>query len=325
MDVWEFLVLAICVVLAVVGVGGSLVIAWSQALADVPSLPGENVYWDPTLSEWHSFPDLPCALIHPGALDLSVVVPAYNEEARLGAMMEDCTEYLERRTRAEPAFGYEIIIVDDGSRDDTTRVGQTWSSRLGVDKVRVLKLARNRGKGGAVRMGMYRSRGRLCLFADADGASRFSDVAKLEARLSQIRSPEDHGIVCGSRAHLESDSIATRSLFRTVLMHGFHACVWLFGSKTVRDTQCGFKLMTRATASDLFRTLHIERWAFDVEMLKVAEMLGIPTGEVPVRWTEIDGSKLNPWLDSILMFFDLFALWLRYRLGAWRIAKRTKM
>ena len=90
-----------------------------------------------------------------------------------------------------------------------------------------------------------------------------------------------------------------------------------------KDTQCGFKLFTRNSARILFKSCHIERWAFDVELLKIAEMLKIPMAEVAVQWTEIEGSKLNPLLASIQMFKDLFLLWLRYAIGAWKIVQKT--
>ena len=188
--------------------------------------------------------------------------------------------------------------------------------------MRYYVLAKNLGKGGAVRRGVLVSRGDKVLFADADGATKFSDIDKLETKLKDIRVDEDHGIVCGSRAHMEKESIAQRSLFRTILMKGFHLCVWIFGCKSIQDTQCGFKLMTRKTARVVFYSLHIERWAFDVELIKIAEKLKIPTAEVSVNWTEIDGSKLDPISASIQMFKDLFFLWLRYFVGAWRIVKR---
>ena len=131
----------------------------------------------------------------------------------------------------------------------------------------------------------YNSRGENLLFADADGATTFSDLSKLEKCLEEI-TKEDEGVVCGSRSHLEKESIANRTAIRTLLMYGFHACVWIFAVKTVQDTQCGFKvrssdqlividfekyfqLIKRNTARKIFKTLHIERWAFDVEMLKV--------------------------------------------------------
>lgn len=117
-------------------------------------------------------------------------------------------------------------------------------------------------------------------------------------------------MVCGSRAHLEKEAIATRSLFRTVLMHGFHFLVYIFTVRGIRDTQCGFKLFTRAAARKSFGNLHIERWyleslnypasgliaipiccrAFDVELLCIAQSLKIPIAEVAVNWTEIEGT-----------------------------------
>jgi dolichyl-phosphate beta-glucosyltransferase len=107
-------------------------------------------------------------------------------------------------------------------------------------------------------------------------------------------------------------------------MFGFHWCVWLFGCRQIRDTQCGFKLLSRSAALKTFPSLHIERWAFDVELLKIAEMTGIPLAEVPVRWTEIEGSKLDPISASIQMFKDLFFLWLRYALGVWKLCEKKE-
>jgi len=249
----------------------------------------------------------------PSEVDLSVIVPAYNEELRLPTMLDECLEFLNKRKSS-----FEVIIVDDGSKDKTTETALKYVEKHGCDKVRVLKLAKNRGKGGAVRMGMLRARGETLLFADADGATTFSDLVKLEKLLEEV-SKNDEGLVCGSRAHLEEDSVANRTAIRTILMYGFHACVWLFAVKTVKDTQCGFKLIKRNTARKLFKSLHIERWAFDVELLKMCEMLGIPLGEVAVRWQEIEGSKLNPLLAAIQMFKDIFLLWLRYAIGAWKL------
>lgn len=263
-------------------------------------------------------------------MDLSVVVPAYNEQERLPSMMEEAIEFLEVAkelyTNDEGdgrPFTYEIIVVDDGSKDDTTKVALRYAKKLGSNRCRVLTLAKNLGKGGAVRRGMLVARGRHLLFADADGATKFSDLAKLRAKLDEILAKSGggcHGIVCGSRAHLEKESLARRSLFRSFLMFGFHLCVRVFGCRTIKDTQCGFKLLTRSTARSLFPSLHIERWAFDVELLKMAETLRIPTAEVPVKWTEVDGSKLDPISASVQMFKDLFFLWLLYALGIWRVA-----
>lgn len=109
---------------------------------------------------------------------------------------------------------------------------------------------------------MQSSRGRFLLFADADGATKFSDFTKLESSLSKSSKNDwnTEAIAIGSRAHMEKESTATRSLFRTILMHGFHLLVWLFAVRSIRDTQCGFKLMTRSAARTIFNIMHVERW-----------------------------------------------------------------
>ena len=130
-----------------------------------------------------------------------------------------------------------------------------------------------------------------------------------------------HAIICGSRAHLEEEEKANRSLFRLFLMHGFHFLVWSLCVRKIHDTQCGFKLLTRTSARLIFAALHVERWAFDVEMLYIAETLAIPITEVAVTWQEIEGSKIVPVWSWLQMGRDLGLISLRYKVGAWKIAK----
>ncbi|XP_028729199.1 dolichyl-phosphate beta-glucosyltransferase isoform X1 [Peromyscus leucopus] len=257
---------------------------------------------------------------------LSVVVPSYNEEKRLPVMMDEALNYLEKRQEQDPRFTYEVIVVDDGSGDQTSKVALKYCQKYGSDKVRVITLVRNRGKGGAVRMGVFSSRGEKILMADADGATKFPDVEKLEKGLNDLRPwPDQMAIACGSRAHLEKESIAQRSYFRTLLMYGFHFLVWFLCVKGIRDTQCGFKLLTRAAAARTFSSLHIERWAFDVELLYIAQFLKIPIAEVAVNWTEIEGSKLVPFWSWLQMGKDLLFIRLRYLTGAWKLERTRKM
>ncbi|CAL1292872.1 unnamed protein product [Larinioides sclopetarius] len=138
---------------------------------------------------------------------------------------------------------------------------------------------------------MLSARGKLLLFADADGATKFSDIEKLEEEINVLSGSQIDAVVIGSRAHLDKEAIASRSLFRTILMYAFHFMVWLLAVRTVQDTQYGFKMFTREAASSLFYVLHVERWAFDVELLYIAEKKKIPVKEVAVNWTEIEGSK----------------------------------
>ncbi|MEE6472441.1 hypothetical protein FKM82_009605 [Ascaphus truei] len=161
----------------------------------------------------------------------------------------------------KPSLSYEVIVVDDGSKDKTTQVAMKYTNQYGSDKVRVLTLIHNRGKGGATRMGVLVSRGKTILMADADGATKFADIENVEVGLKNLKPwPDNMAISCGSRAHLEQDSIAQRSMFRTFLMYGFHFLVWFLCVRGVKDTQCGFKLFTREAALRTFSALHIDRW-----------------------------------------------------------------
>lgn len=174
---------------------------------------------------------------------------------------------------------------------------------------------------------MLSARGKQLLFADADGATKFSDFDKLELEMNKLIAKDDWeqpAIVIGSRAHLEDDAIATRSFFRTILMHGFHFLVWLFAVRGIRDTQCGFKLLSRSAARKLFVLMHVERWAFDVELLFLAQSLRIPIEEVCVTWTEIEGSKITPVWTWLQMGCDLCLIWFRYAIGAWQFCDDRK-
>ncbi|VDO26558.1 unnamed protein product [Onchocerca flexuosa] len=257
-------------------------------------------------------------------LYLSIIIPAMNEQERLPIMLNECLPYLEERQTKDDSFTYEIIVVDDGSTDETADIGYQYTEKY-EGKVKVLKLEKNIGKGGAVRRGVLYARGSLILFADADGATKFADFQHLEEELlslvaldgcvSKRRATFDWiipAIAVGSRSHMEKKSIATRSLARTFLMIGFHLIVYIFAVRTVRDTQCGFKLFTRGAVSKLFPLLHIERWAFDVELLFLAEQFNIPIREVPVTWHEVDGSKIVPIISWIQMGRDLMLIWFRY-------------
>ncbi|XP_015904227.1 dolichyl-phosphate beta-glucosyltransferase [Parasteatoda tepidariorum] len=258
------------------------------------------------------------------SLYLSVIVPAYNEQDRLPPMLDECMEFLENRSRRDRQFSYEVIIVDDGSLDKTSEIGLEYSKKYGSDKCRVLTLVKNRGKGGAVRLGMLYARGRYLLFADADGATKFEDFEKLESEMRQSTVENIYSIVVGSRAHLEKEAIASRSFFRTILMYGFHFLVWLFAVRSVRDTQCGFKMFTREAGIILFAILHVERWAFDVELLYIAEKKTMAIKEVAVNWTEIDGSKLVPFWSWLQMGIDLLMIWIKYQTGIWKLQDTKK-
>ncbi|XP_052795821.1 dolichyl-phosphate beta-glucosyltransferase-like [Mya arenaria] len=287
----------------------------SKAYPDLGRYDSEKYFEAPDKKDKCPFP----SLHDPPSVDLSVIVPAYFEQERLPAMMDEALEFLDDKQKKNPSYSYEVIVVNDGSTDKTSEVALEYTKKYGSDKVRVLTLEKNRGKGGAIRLGMFVARGQYILFADADGASKFSDLIKLEKLMSEMRNSENMAVVCGSRAHLEQDSVAERSMFRTFLMYGFHFLVYFLCVRGIKDTQCGFKLLTRDAALLLFSNLHVERWAFDVDLLYLAQRFKIPIGEVAINWQEIEGSKMIPVWSWLQMGRDLLLIRLRYVLGAWRI------
>lgn len=276
-----------------------------------------------------SFQCLPGELVPAGwkapECTLSVIVPAYNEEYRLPQMLDETLTYLEARAAARPSgdFSYEVIVVDDGSRDGTytaalasqTAREQPAGRRGG--ELRVMQLSANRGKGFAVRAGMLAARGEFLLMADADGATSIRDVERLE-RAADIRSGGRTEIVFGSRHHLRDDALTKRSFVRNMLMVGFHFIVWCLVGGPIHDTQCGFKLFHHSAGKHIFSSMHIYRWAFDIEIVILARILGKPIAEVPVTFVDMPGSKLNLVLDALTMLRDIVLVRALYIFGVWR-------
>ncbi|XP_065669959.1 dolichyl-phosphate beta-glucosyltransferase isoform X2 [Hydra vulgaris] len=293
-----------------------LYVTTNDAIPIVNVFESEQTFVDPKKKDLEEFPFNQQL----GTVSISVIIPAYNEESRLPIMLDAALEYLSKRQNTDSLFSFEIIIVDDGSKDNTTQVALQYVNKYGSEKIRVLTLKKNRGKGGAVRLGVFSSRGSKILFADADGATKFSDLDIVEAGLDELHGGKNNmAISIGSRAHLQEEAIAERSLFRNILMYGFHFLVYVLCVKGIKDTQCGFKLLTRKAALTLFSTLHVERWAFDVELLYAAQYLGIPIAEKAVNWQEIEGSKMVPIFSWLQMGKDLLLIRVRYVIGAWKI------
>jgi len=297
---------------------GLIILYWTTTdkIPIIKRYPKEKIFCDAKTDETKEFPFNESN----GDVSLSLVVPAYNEEERLPIMLDETLEYLENKQKSDSSFTYEIIIVDDGSKDKTTQVGLGYCKKYGSEKIRVLTFHKNRGKGGAVRMGVFCSRGQKILMVDADGATKFSDLQHVDKALDELKGGKNGMALCvGSRAHLQDDAVAQRSFFRNILMFGFHFLVSFLCVKDIKDTQCGFKLFTRKAALTLFSSLHVERWAFDVELLYIAQRLGIPIEEKAVNWQEIDGSKMVPIFSWIQMGKDLLLIRARYVIGAWAL------
>ncbi|KAJ1964120.1 dolichyl-phosphate beta-glucosyltransferase [Dipsacomyces acuminosporus] len=255
------------------------------------------------------------------ALDLSIIVPAYNEEERLPVLLNDVKDYVHKRRAKDEGFTFELVIMDDGSRDKTSEVALEFARLHGIKEMKVVRHVINRGKGGAVTQGILCSLGEYVMFCDADGATRFSDI---DALLSEAKKCERDGlaIAIGSRNNQAlSGTVVERSHVRAFLQWGFHTYVTILGVRGVRDTQCGFKLFSRRAARLVFPNMHVERFIFDIEILLLARYQSIPVAEVPVNWHEVAGSKMSIVRDSVQMALDLLAVRLNYLLGNWKFAQ----
>ncbi|CAL1374518.1 unnamed protein product [Linum trigynum] len=281
----------------------------------------------------NSLKQVPCPyLVDPAEKYISLIIPAFNEEHRLPAALDETINYLQNRAAKDKSFTYEVIIVDDGSADATKRVAFDFVRKYSVDNVRVILLGRNHGKGEAIRKGMLHARGEILLMLDADGATKVNDLEKLENKIRAVASAEDTKdgtsgfriadipvAAFGSRAHLEEKALATRKWYRNFLMKGFHVVVLLAAGPGIRDTQCGFKMFTRAAARKLFTNIRLKRWCFDVELVFLCKQFGIPMQEISVNWSEIPGSKVNL-LSIPNMLWELALMSVGYRTGMWKIS-----
>jgi len=211
----------------------------------------------------------------PAEVFLSVIIPAYNEELRLPPMLRESLNYLTKRRDAHSAFTFELIVVDDGSRDKTFDETALFVKQYGAESVRLLQLERNCGKGAAVREGMLRARGQVCLFADADGAAPVSEWTTLYEQIKDVGS-DDMALAIGVREKQQ------RGGFRLLLSWGWHFLVVALCSVGIRDTQCGYKLFTRQAARRIFPCQRLDRWSFDVEILHLAGLLHAPVHPVSV-------------------------------------------
>lgn len=232
---------------------------------------------------------------------LSVIIPAFNEILRLRKTLPELREFL-RQTD----FTWEVVLVDDGSEDDTSQIPQNIFTE---NEFQIVRYETNRGKGYAVKKGVQASRGEFCLITDADLSTPLVEFLKLKTYLDQ-----GYDIAIGSRALSESNVVVPQSGFRQGMGKGFNFLIKTLGLGDFMDTQCGFKYCRREKVLPIFSKMRINRFCFDVELLFIAKNWGLKIKEVPVEWHNCDSSKVHVIWSPIQMLWDL----IKIRVNAFR-------
>lgn len=223
----------------------------------------------------------------------SIVVPCYNESARLGTSLEKIISYTRSR-----GWNVEILVVNDGSRDNTADIVRSFSGQS--SNVRLIENPGNRGKGYSVRNGVLSATGDVILFTDADLSSPIEESEKL---FGALQAGAD--VALGSRwlrAELQTDR---QPIYRQLLGRAFNLALRIILGLKFKDTQCGFKAFTREAAQTIFPRQRVDRWGFDPEILYLARKFKLHAVEVPVSWAHDHRSKINPVLDGSKMFWEM--------------------
>jgi glycosyltransferase involved in cell wall biosynthesis len=226
----------------------------------------------------------------------SIVIPAYNESARLGATLDRVLQYIHAQ-----GLDAEILVVNDGSRDNTAEIIRSYVKKDPV--LRLIENPGNRGKGYSVRNGMLQARGRIVLFTDADLSSPIEESTKLFQALD-----EGADIAIGSRWLRAETQTQRQPLHRQLFGRIFNLLLRVSLGLKFKDTQCGFKAFRRPAVDAIFPLQKIERWGFDPEILFLARKFGFKVKEVPVAWGHSGGTRIHPLVDGSRMFQEMLRI-----------------
>lgn len=227
---------------------------------------------------------------------LSVVIPAYQEETRLRGSLSSLRDYLINQN-----YSWEVIVVDDGSRDQTSRIPLEVFSES--EAVKVLQNPKNRGKGYSVKRGVLAANGELILISDADFSTPIQEFEKLHACLN-----EGWDIAIGSRSLVDSNVQVHQSWYREGMGRIFNVFVQMTVLTGYMDTQCGFKCFHRVKAIPIFSQMLVDGFCFDVEFLFIAKKRGLKIKEVPVQWKDVPQSRVNIVSEPVCMLLDLLRI-----------------
>jgi glycosyltransferase involved in cell wall biosynthesis len=242
---------------------------------------------------------------------ISIVIPAYNEERRLPQALERICAYLKQR-----GWDGEVIVVDDGSTDQTARIVTEWQKQ--IPTLRLVQNGQNRGKGFSVRHGMLEARARIAIFTDADLSSPIEEADKLLGVLGGGR----FEVAIGSRAMNRSLITVHQSRLREAAGIIFNKIVQLVTGLEFVDTQCGFKAFAVEKMRPVFEQQRIEGFGFDPEILFLAKRNGLRITEVPVRWAHDADSRVHMVRDSLQMFWELLKIRWNWAAGRYGRARR---
>jgi dolichyl-phosphate beta-glucosyltransferase len=229
-------------------------------------------------------------------LNYSIVIPAYNEGARLGATLNKVLSYV-----AQHGCDAEVIVVNDGSRDNTADIVRELARENPA--LRLVENPGNRGKGYSVRNGMLHAQGRVVVFSDADLSSPIEEVPKLLQAISQ-----GADIAIGSRWLRSELQTQRQPVHRQIFGRIFNLLLRLTLGLQFKDTQCGFKAFRRRAVQTIFPLQRIERWGFDPEILFLARKFGFTVQEIPVEWGHSGGTRINPLIDGSRMFMEMLRI-----------------
>ena len=245
-------------------------------------------------------------------IDLSIVIPTFNERKRLPKTYGSIVSYL----KAKKVNG-EIIISDDGSTDGTLDFANSLKGIPGQVETRVVSDPKRQGKGAGVKRGILASRGEWVLFMDADNSTHLLEIEKFSPY------KKDFDVIIGSR-YAEVEQEIKQNIIRQAISRLGAFMVRSFTGLNYKDTQCGFKMFTKKSARDIFSTLEGTGWGFDVEVLFLAKKFGYRVKEVGVIWRDSEGSHLRPGFDSIKTFFEIWAISRRVKLSFHGLQSKNK-
>lgn len=236
---------------------------------------------------------------------LTILIPAYNETNRITSSLDKIDEYISKKNNL-----IKVLIVNDGSTDDTELKVNTWIQKNSKNKddFELLSYTPNRGKGYAIREGFLKINTDVVLYTDADCASPVEESERLVGFLK-----DGYDIICGSRILRNNNTKVKMSFMRRCVGFVFHTFLFLLGLANLKDTQCGFKLFKTPAAKKIATSQQCFNYSFDVEYLYLAKKFGYKIKEVSVNWQEISGSKVNVLRDSIKMLIGILKIRFVYK------------